>query len=812
MLYHIGGISIAMSGLPNGLTLTFPPLNWPPAPGAVLRAWTELEAINKPADCLHCAPAVIEDLFEYITHTPEKDYSPLAKLKILQPGGAALSQVLLEKLVALGCNVKTTYGSTEIGPPWRTMPHTRDNPHCYRVRNLFPENQYLEMQPLGDGVFEPVVYKGFPLAAELWELPDSPNPYRTNDLFIEDPPHSGLFVLQGRKDDLLVHTNGEKTNALPLQMALDACPDIQKAAVFGHGRPCASAVIKPTTSGGTRSVNKASILASVERCCRAFATHSRIDPSMIHILRPDQIIPVTPKGSVRRKEAERLYEADLDAMYKKLENGGVPDSADKDLAHLSDDVYTRYCARQALGLADISFDASFYSLGLDSQKAVRMRSALMKRFGKFPLMFIFEYCSVLMLSQSLASLGGRDVTDRATAQHHRWIQDAIARYSVEIRSWPAMPPPTGHQSGREIVYLTGATGSLGNAMLEAFISNPAIEMVYCAIRGGAQRLAESLRQRGYPASVCESDKLRVVPYDMSAPGLGLNKKEYSELAAQVTTVLHNAWKLDFNQPVNEFDHDCLQGTIHLMRFANTGKQKRFAFSSSVATHLGSSAAGKQVAEAEIANDPSLALDTGYAQSKVVVEMLCQTLTRHLGMHVAVFRIGQLCGHSVSGAWNETEMFPLMITSGAQMKAMPVLDQKVDWLPVDVCARSISLLLTSGPAVSEHIPGARCSVNNLVNPAVISWKEFLDVLDQASNTTFERVPMPEWVARLQSLSEQNADVPGAKLLGFFEDMARDEGSPGPSFSTAFTQRVVPEFGSAVPIDVPLMRSYLSRWKR
>ncbi|KAK4540605.1 hypothetical protein LTR36_009035 [Oleoguttula mirabilis] len=178
-------------------------------------------------------------------------------------------------------------------------------------------------------------------------------------------------------------------------------------------------------------------------------------------------------------------------------------------------------------------------------KAVRLRSVLMKRFGKFPLMFIFEYSNVSALIRSLSSLGGEHANDRATAQHHMWMEDAIAQHAAEIRTWSA--PSLRPHSGGEVVYLTGATGSLGNAILEAFISDARIGLVYCAVHGGEERLKQSLRRRGYPATVGESTKLCVLPYNMSTPALGLSQ-DYEKLAAQVTIVLHNAWKMDFDTP------------------------------------------------------------------------------------------------------------------------------------------------------------------------------------------------------------------------------------------------------------------------
>ncbi|KAI6854245.1 male sterility protein [Hortaea werneckii] len=816
-LFHIAGISIALSGLPNGLALTFPPLNWPPAPGSILSAWRELENIGMPADCLHCAPAVIEDLYEYIKDTSAKDFSPLTQLKVLQPGGASLAPSLLEKLVELGCNVKTTYGSTEIGPPWRTIPHTRDNSHCYRVKNLFPEDKFLEMQPIGNGMFEPVVYKGFPLAAELWPSESSPNPYRTNDLFVEVPPGSGLFTLQGRKDDLLVHSNGEKTNALPLQMALDGCPQIQKAAVFGTGKPCTAAIIQPSITAPDQLSSDEDILAAVEACNRSLPSHSRIHRSLIHILRDGRVLPVTPKGSVRRKEVESLYKKELEGLYRTLEDGGPENALREDDENLSNEDYVFHSVRKALQVDSIPPTASFYSLGLDSHKAVRLRSSLLKRFGRFPLMYIFEYSTLESLIRKLSRPQAESSANSLRTAHHLWIQSTIEKYTREIESWPPLAEKREKLDG-EVIYLTGATGSLGNALLESFVANSNVSKIYCAIRGSKERLTDALRGRGYASSVSDSPKIEVVPYKMSDSHLGLEYQKYSKLAKEVTLVLHNAWKMDFNTPVHEFEQDCLQSAMHLMRFANTGLSKTFAFSSSVATHLGPASAGKEVAEAEMANNPNLALDTGYAQSKFVVGILAQSFARHTGLPVAVLRIGQLCGHSKLAAWNQTEMFPIMINTGLHhLRAMPRLEgQTVDWLPVDTCAASIDSLLTAAsqaePLDSADVAGTalRSRVHNLVNPKVLPWDSLLDVLKEASGVDFDRIPMSEWVVRLQALSESGIEVPGTRLLSFFQDMASEDGESGPVFSTQKTCRYAPVLANVGTIDVQLMKSYLEKW--
>lgn len=61
----------------------------------------------------------------------------------------------------------------------------------------------------------------------------------------------------------------------------------------------------------------------------------------------------------------------------------------------------------------------------------------------------------------------------------------------------------------------------------------------------------------------------------------------------------------------------IEGTLNLLRFAHLKTKKVFAFTSSVSTNMGKSAIGKSIPESPMEQDPTLALETGYAQSKFI---------------------------------------------------------------------------------------------------------------------------------------------------------------------------------------------------
>ncbi|TEA18492.1 Adenylate-forming reductase Nps11 [Colletotrichum sidae] len=794
-LFHIAGLSIALSGMPNGLPTTLPPEKWPPAPSSILSAWKTLDDMGYPADCLHCAPSVIEDLAEYISLTTG-DFAPLVRLKVLQPGGAPLSPATLARLQSLGVNVKTTYGTTETGPPLRTMPHTRDNPDVYRFRNLYPESPFVRMDAVGEDLFECVVYEGFPLAAELWLDAAAPNPYRTGDLFVQDPPSSGYFVLQGRRDDVLVHSSGEKTHAAALAMALEEEEDkvsvVKKTAVFGTGRPCPAVVVEAdwgdVDERQMETVEEA-VWSVVGRVNEKTAAYSRIPRQLMLILERGEVLPVTPKGNVRRNIAWELFGGRVEELYARFlgtsEVACAHDNMDvTSLAATATMETIQSAVAEIFGLpaTDIDPERSWYELGLDSLQAVNIRSRLVKAFGKFPLMFVFEYPTAKGLFEFLGCSDGAN--DTITSQRHAWILSTIQRMNSKIDSWTINTVPRNSEKERHVIYLTGASGSLGNALLEALVQLPSVKTVYCAVRGPDPhaRVADSLRKRGYPEHVYQSGKVRGVGYDMADGNLGVDRETYAKLAGEVTMVVHNAWKLDFNQPVQQFEADCLRGTMHLMSFCLSHTKKTFAFMSSVAAAMGSPA-GTMVPELPLDSDPARALATGYAQSKFIVEQVAQHYAASLGVPVRILRVGQLCGHTRLGTWNRTEMWPIMMMTGLDfLAAMPVLDTEVDWLPVDVCAE----------AIQEAVLGHRedsYTVANLTNSATISWDMLLDHLEEASGKQFERVEMREWVARLEARSAGESGVeqtPAMKLLGFFQAMV-DGGRNGEGVTFAAGRR-------------------------
>ncbi len=241
--------------------------------------------------------------------------------------------------------------------------------------------------------------------------------------------------------------------------------------------------------------------------------------------------------------------------------------------------------------------------------------------------------------------------------------------------------------------------------------------------------------------------------------------------------------------------------MNLMRFCLSGQKKTFAFTSSISTVMGPTMAGKAIQEAPVSDDVHQPAGIGYAQSKYIVERITQHFSSALAMPVRLLRVGQLCGHSELGVWNESEMWPIMIATGLDyLRGMPALGgTAVNWLPVDKCAEAAAAVVTRDHA-------SLYTVNNLVHPRPIPWAVFLDLLAEASGRDFGRVPMPEWTAMLERLAETGSSthVPGTKLLGYFQAMAAN---PDSETSDVVTATVA----GLEPLNAAAVAKWLSRWQ-
>lgn len=663
-----------------------------------------------------------------------------------------------------------------------------------RVEGLIKD--YIELIPQGSDTFELVVLDGWP--AKIMSNRED-GAYCTKDLVLQHPVHKNWYKYIGRLDDTLTQTLGEKTNPVPIELAIVSCthhhlgcemltqwqrgnsPLVQECIVFGDGKPQTGALILPSDAGAELSKDKKAYLEAiwpvVADANASAPTHSRILPEMIEVLPYGTEIPVATKLSILRPACYKKFANIIDAVYDRFERGtGQPkrDITDKTEMEkfLRDTILGALGDKAGPGLAS---DTDLFAYGVDSLQATRVRNVISKslELGDVSLgqNIVYEQPSISQLAQYLLDVKeGTNSNDASPAAAHKLMHSLVDKWAAQLvkqdlNGYMASAGPAG-----EVVILTGATGSLGAHILDQLTRREDVASVVCLSRAKShddsfKRVHDSLQQRQRNLSPSALAKIVSFAADVNKPDLGLEPEQYELLRQQSTSIIHNAWPVNFVLSLASFDEH-IGGAVNLLNLALKSPRKvkpSFFFSSSVGTVQGRP---DPVVRETFSNDPVTAGGMGYGRSKWVVEKILERAGAETRARVGVLRIGQLAGDTETGVWNETEAWPLMFRSANTTGHLPVLEEQPCWLPVDLAGKAIAEIVTSysaaltsvNPALSE--PSAK--VYHVLNAFPAPWSAVLAGL-QKGGVKFEALERREWLDKLAASDNDVQRNPTYKLL-------------------------------------------------
>ncbi|KAJ7355604.1 L-aminoadipate-semialdehyde dehydrogenase [Mycena albidolilacea] len=761
---------------------------------------------SPPVKQCFAVPYVIKLLGE----TPE-GVTALASFDLVGYAGAAVPDDLGTRLVAAGVNLFSIYGTTETGGllnSERDMTTDKDW-NWLRAKGMILD--YLVMEPRGDNTFEAVVKDGYPPKIES-NRPDGS--YATKDLFLRHPERNNWYKYIGRLDDTLVQTLGEKTNPVPIELAIRGnSPYVAEAIVFGAGKPQTGCLILP--SDLAKDLSNAEIMEKiwpvVEQANAQAPTHSRILPEMIEILPYGTQIPIATKMSILRPACYTKFKDIIEGVYARFEQEG--DEGSKLRLEKSElEQFILNAIVKALGpVKSVNLDSKvdLFAFGVDSLQGTRIRNVFQKDLflsgNILGQNVVYEHPSVEKLADHILSLqaGGASQTDGD--QHEAQMLAMVERWVNKVQVHKPSASTTKRPEDARVVVLTGATGSLGAHILNQLVSSPSVRKVICLSRAkshadSVQRITESMKTRKVPLP---GNKLVSYAANPNAPLLGLTESEYNAIRDEVTDVIHNAWPVNFVLSLQSYDEH-IGGAVNLINLclgSPYAEPAAFFFSSSISCRQG---APELTCAEDFSPAPSTAVGTGYARSKWVVEKLCQRAAAVSGVPVGVLRIGQMVGDSVTGVWNETEAWPLMFKSANTFGALPTTDEHPSWLPVDYAGKGIVEVLASHPTKSAI-------VYHIVNPNVsASWDDILAGL-RTAGLEFETVDRTQWVERLSKSDPDGQKNPTIKLLPFFQMRYGKAHRQPMVFSTEATAKAAPSIGASPPVSPDLVAKWVLHWR-
>ena len=510
-----------------------------------------------------------------------------------------------------------------------------DKQQWQKLRPMKTHEPYLNFVPIAPNsdTYELTILSTDPYLAP--DLARSGQAYPLSDLFVEKPPGSNSYIIQGRIDDILVHANGEKTNPLSIELAIRQHRIVEHCVVLGHQYLCCSVLIQLNIEEAfkyeLREIEQ-QVFDAVRDANRDAPTHSHILPAMIKILPMSKRLPVTNKGNIIRKQVDVEYGSMVKQMYERFINGvEIKNSVRRSWTKDTICTYLETTIAQTLN-KPVEFFAdhskSLYALSLDSLVTVELRNILCQEFGQLEHNIIFEYSNIDALTDELWRIVKKTEMPTLDDPHHyKETEDIIDKYIELIKvQQDRRNDHMNDSDDQRVVLITGANGSLGSHLLLELIKKPQVRRIYCLLRGEdpTDRLRHTMQARKQDSSVLlDTTRIIVLPMDFTKDNLGLAATMYEQLQSEVTDIIHSAWRMDFNMTIKDFDWESLQGLYNLLQLASCSSRQipmRFHFVSSV------SAAGSglldPVPEEPLPRRMGIAIAQGYGQSKYAGEHIC----------------------------------------------------------------------------------------------------------------------------------------------------------------------------------------------
>lgn len=553
---------------------------------------------------------------------------------------------------------------------------------------------------------------------------------------------------------------------------------------------------------------------------------------MILIADPAKPLPRAAKSTVIRKQALELYSTEIDQLYESTKESVSSDGAPGPSSWAIQDVepwLVELCAT-IKDNAHISPSDDIFNQGFDSLHAAALRTRIINALRGSADMstqdaarhisqnFIFSHPTLCELAAALAQLvtAGGDCARRNTVQDIRLMLDTYTRDLPIVKRVPAT-------SSGAVVLLTGSTGNVGSHMLATLLQTPAVRRVYTLNRpsaAAAERQRKVFLERSLPVELLASERLVQLFGTATDERLGLELAVFDELKLNVTHVIHNAWRVDFNLALPSFETH-VAGTRRLVDFcAASTCGARLVFVSSVSAAQDWDVAHGPIPEEPLA-DPALSVSTGYGSSKFVGENLLARAAER-GLPCLSLRVGQVCGSSSTGAWGTSEWVPILVKSSIALGMLPALDGNVSWIPMDAVANVVKDIVLS----QEELP----TLMNAVHPCPVPWRQVMDDINMClRDRPLSVVPYNRWLEDLERIADSATQedlerIPALKILDYFrafgvdrrrlrcvpDDIELEAGG----FSTYDSRKLstfCPSVKTLSPVSAQHARAWMSYWR-
>ncbi|KAI1125544.1 hypothetical protein F5Y10DRAFT_294522 [Nemania abortiva] len=778
-LFHFGGIAPLLASLhcDNTVVLLHPGIR--PTPANVV-ATLELAKCT----AAFIPPVILEAMVDYLPAL-----RALEKLDFVGYAGGAVNPARGQELAKHIQHFAPILASTE-GGGIHTI--TSGDSSCWNNFKFVDVGQ--RMEEIAPGFYELVFPRSDLVSrsnAFFHTYAHLETEYRTADLFSPVEGKDGWWIYRGRADNWMTLSTGLKMDPTDMENVINSHPDVRGALVAGsyRFRPCLLIELKNSPTDDTaRALALDRLWPTITEANKGAPKLGRIPRELVIFASDSKPFSRAGKGTIQRALTVTGYSEEIDQAYdmagEDLLAGGLPSLKSTEIPDII--LLLRVLFSETIHGADGDFasDDDLLAHGLDSlgiSVVVARLKATLRKYGaseeKLLLIknqLIYKEATISRIASAISAiLSSPDgVEEHAASTDQKTLDQLLQTYEHKLQAvvrkdttHPTQNPLNGHT-----VVLTGSTGSIGSYILASLIARKDVKKIFCLNRGSDAPLkqAASFKSRGLPDMGADTSRVVFLQAALHEQHLGLPKDVYATLLHETTTIVHNAFPVNFLLGLRTFEPQ-LQALVNLLQLASSGEHNpAILFMSSISAGIPLGGHNSVIPEAVASRDDALnILQQGYAQSKYICERLLEKFSSlSETSKTAVLRVGQVCGPIEGiGIWNPSEWAPSLVISSKFIGACPksIGRRSVDWVPIDKLGDIVSELIsaTSSQEAKDF------TVYNVVNPHTTPWDDLLPALESIAP---EAVEADEWIRRLEE-SDKGYHVinqnPALKLTDFYK---------------------------------------------
>lgn len=421
-----------------------------------------------------------------------------------------------------------------------------------------PDLKGVEFREVSEGLYEQFMVRHpstDPYHATWYTFPDQ-SEYSTKDLFSKHPTKPNLWLYEGRADDMIVFSNGEKFNPSAMEATLCTHPAVSRVIIVGQARFEPAALIQ--LHGSPPEEGKKDLLDSFTpyliKVNETAPAYAKLQRDHITFTKPDKPMIMADKGTVKRTATTKAYDEEIEQLYANANDSSLPtmklDAEDRDALEQG----LQELLVGTLGLESIAPEQDIFAVGADSLQVMNLVKQLRSSFeaqhghGVIPPhlispKIIYANPTAAKLANALHQMSGHtaEASEKLEEQRLKKIEDMLNKYSQSLPKASADGVDVKQDDEKLTVVLTGSTGSLGSYLLDALLSSDRVSKVICLNRGvhSEDKQKKSNASRGL-VSEWEGDMVQFMMTDLGKPRLGLKSQDYDMLVKETSYIIRKS--------------------------------------------------------------------------------------------------------------------------------------------------------------------------------------------------------------------------------------------------------------------------------